>query len=386
MVAPLADTWTLEFVSSVEQVGKAAWTAVCGDDYPFLRYDFLRALESSGCVDGDTAWQSQHAVIKEGDRLLAILPLYRKYDSYGEYVFDWAWADAYFRHGYNYYPKLVTAVPYTPATGPRLCVLRGVDRASAWSFLLHGIQSELDKLGGSSWHCLFPPGEDSQTLQSLGVSQRLGCQYHWLNQGYDDFEAFLSTFSSRKRKNLNKERRRVAEQGITLSRKFGREISEAEWQQFYLFYQLTYFKRSGRRGYLTENFFTTLAATMPEQIVMVLAHHDQELVAAALFFQGAETLYGRYWGCREEFDFLHFEACYYQGIEHAIEQGLGRFDPGAQGEHKIQRGFTPILTWSNHWIALEPFREAVDRFLAEERLALERYLNEAKTLLPFKQN
>lgn len=381
----MPDTWTLEFISSVEQVGNAIWTDICGTDYPFLRYPFLKALESSGCVDADSAWQTHHAIIKNGGRVAAILPLYRKYDSYGEYVFDWAWADAYSRHGFNYYPKLVSAIPYTPATGPRLCAAPDVDKQAAWSFFLDGIKQELARLNGSSWHCLFPREDESHQLQELGVSHRLGCQYHWINGGYSDFDDFLSTFSSRKRKNLNKERRRVAEQGIALSRKRGDEVSEEEWRQFYVFYQLTYFKRSGRQGYLNEKFFRTLAAEMPEQIIMVQARHQETLVGAALFFEGGDTLYGRYWGCQEEFDFLHFEACYYQGIEYAIQQGLKRFDPGAQGEHKIQRGFTPLLTWSNHWLALEPFRDAVDRFLEQERPALREYLEDAKTLLPFKQ-
>lgn len=381
----MSDSWTLEFIASVEDLGSSAWTAACGEEYPFLRYPFLHALERSGCVNGNSAWQSHHAIIKSAGRAIGILPLYRKYDSYGEYVFDWAWADAYFRHGLNYYPKLVTAIPYTPATGPRLCLLPNVDRNKAWSFLLKGIREEVDRLGASSWHCLFPPEEDSQRLDELGASQRLGCQYHWLNADYESFDDFLSTFSSRKRKNLNKERKRVVQQGIRLTRKHGSEISAEEWRQFYLFYQLTYLKRSGRKGYLNEEFFTMLASEMPEQILMVQAHRDEELIAAALFFEGTDTLYGRYWGCREEFDFLHFEACYYQGIDYAIERGLQRFDPGAQGEHKIQRGFTPLLTWSNHWIALPPFREAIEGFLEEEAPAVRAYLEDAKALLPFKR-
>lgn len=382
----MSDNWTLEFIASVEALGDSDWSAVCGEDYPFLRYAFLHALESTGCVNGNSAWQSHHAVIREGECIIGILPLYQKYDSYGEYVFDWSWADAYFRHGLNYYPKLLSAIPYTPATGPRLCLQPDIDRHQAWAFLVKGIQQEAKRLAASSWHCLFPVEEESQLLDELGARQRLGCQYHWLNQGYESFEDFLSTFSSRKRKNLNKERRRVAEQGIQLTRKGGADITAEEWRQFYLFYQLTYLKRSGRKGYLNQDFFAALASQMPDQILMVLAHHDSELVAAALFFEGSDTLYGRYWGCREEFDFLHFEACYYQGIEYAIERGLHRFDPGAQGEHKIQRGFTPLLTWSNHWIALPPFAEAIDHFLQEEAPEVRAYLERAKTLLPFKQS
>lgn len=376
--------WTIHFVSSIEQVGRQQWEELCGGDYPFLSYAFLAALENSGCVGPGSGWQAHHAVIKDNDRVVGIMPLYQKTHSYGEYVFDWAWADAYSRYGMDYYPKLVTGIPFTPATGPRLCLAEGVDEAEAMAFLLEPIQGELASLGGSSWHCLFPSKPLSDDLAKLEVSQRLACQFHWINNNYRSFDEFLATFSSRKRKNLKRERRLVAEQGLELTIKQGKDLSRDEWQQFYYFYHLTYFKRSGRQGYLNEAFFRALAETMPEKLMMVLAHHRGEMVAASLFFQSSDTLYGRYWGCSREYEFLHFEACYYRGIEYAINQGLQRFDPGAQGEHKIQRGFTPVPTWSNHWIAHPQFRAAVDDFLAREKVSMAGYIEEAKSLLPFK--
>lgn len=374
----------IQFVDSVEEIGQDTWNRLCTSDYPFLDYRFLHALESSRCVGAGSGWQPFHAVVKEKNQVVAVMPLYKKLHSFGEYVFDWAWADAYLRHGIDYYPKLVTAIPFTPATGPRLCLAPDVNEDSVITDLVNRIQPELERLDASSWHCLFPPKALSDKLAKHHLSQRLGCQYHWLNEGFSSFDDFLATFSSRKRKNLRRERRRVAEQGLELSIKEGKEVSEEEWQAFYRFYHLTYYKRSGRQGYLNQSFFLTLAESMPDKIMMVQARHRGELVAGSLFFHDKETLYGRYWGCNHEFEFLHFEACYYQGIDYAIDRGLKRFDPGAQGEHKIQRGFTPVPTWSNHWIARPEFREAIDRFLGQERPAMEEFIEDAKELLPFK--
>lgn len=376
--------WDIEFISSVDALGSRIWDKLCGGDYPFFNYAFLAALEKTGCVGAGSGWQTHHGVLRQNGTVVGIMPLYQKTHSYGEYVFDWAWSDAYLRHGVDYYPKLVTAVPFTPATGPRLFFAEGIDTTQATQFFLEGVQSELSELRASSWHCLFPSKQVSDQLSELDMSPRLGCQYHWINKDYLTFDDFLADFSSRKRKNLKKERRRIAEQELELSVKQGRDLSRDEWRQFYFFYHLTYFKRSGRQGYLNEEFFLALADTMPDKLVMVIARHRGEMVAASLFFQGGDTLYGRYWGCSREFEFLHFEACYYQGIEYAISQGLQRFDPGAQGEHKIQRGFTPIPTWSNHWIGHPQFRTAIDDFLIREKVAMTEYIKEAGTLLPFK--
>ncbi len=370
------------FVDSIHQVAAEHWNRLSpANGYPFLRHEFLSALEDSGSTTRETGWQPRHLLVSDAGTVVAAAPLYSKTHSYGEYVFDWAWADAYRRSGRRYYPKLITAVPFTPSVGPRFL---GAEAERLLPAITDAIQAEVLTSGSSGWHCLFPSDAVSEQLQGLGYSRRQGSQFHWFNDHYSDFDDFLARFASRKRKNLNKERRRVREQGLSLVVKTGAEVDPDEWNQFYQLYHLTYFKRSGRQGYLGPDFFHRLAATMPEAMVLVLAYFEGEMIAAALNFRDRDTLYGRYWGCRQEFDFLHFETCYYQGIEYAITQGLKRFDPGAQGEHKIQRGFTPIPTWSNHWLVEPLFREAIDDFLVREQQAVETYLEDAATYLPFK--
>ncbi len=378
----------LRHLSSISDISAADWNSIAGKDYPFLRHEFLAALELSNSASGATGWQAQHLVIEQGGQPVGIMPLYIKNHSYGEYVFDWAWADAYQAHGLAYYPKLVTAIPYTPATGPRLCwsdKLTADEITQGINAISEHIPVLARQLGASSWHCLFPTETVSNTLAEYNVMQRMGCQFHWFNQKFNDFDEFTATFLSRKRKSLNRERRKVREQGITLDVIEGKNISAFDWQHFYEFYHLTYFKRSGRRGYLLPEFFTMLGNTMPENLLMVVANYQGERVAAALYFKSSTHLYGRYWGCNKEFDALHFEACYYQGIDYAISNGLQCFDPGAQGEHKIQRGFTPIFTYSNHWISQPDFSHAIADFLHREETHIRAYQREACTLLPFRE-
>ncbi|WP_220463691.1 GNAT family N-acetyltransferase [Sediminihaliea albiluteola] len=377
--------YSIEFISSLSQVEAGQWQAVVGDDYPFLRYEFLYGLESSGCTTAKTGWQPCHALLRKDSNLCAVLPLYLKSHSYGEYVFDWAWADAWQRLGLDYYPKLLSAIPFTPASGPRLRCSAAITEDQAWPIFIQAIKDLAQERGLSSWHLLFPEPATSQKLQSLGLPQRLATQFHWLNQNYQSFDDFLATFSSRKRKSLRRERARVSEQGLKLQRLQGTQISPKLWQQFHRFYQLTYAKRSGHGGYLSREFFTEVAPSLGEQVLMVVAELNGETVAAALYFHSGDTLYGRYWGCEQEFDCLHFEACYYQGIEYCIERGLKRFDPGAQGEHKIQRGFTPILTYSNHWVAEPELAAAVADFTRREAVQVEHYRQQAAELLPFKR-
>lgn len=385
----------LAFHRSIAEIGQRQWDGVLARsgaaDYPFLKYAFLHALEASGAVSAESGWQPQHLLVKQGGEAIALLPLYIKSHSYGEYVFDWAWADAYQRHGLDYYPKLLAAIPFTPATGPRWCIAAEAEQDRVLAAMIEQLEMRADKLGASSWHLLFPPPGVSTALQRQGLMQRQAVQFHWFNRAeaggrFDSVEDFLARFSSRKRKNLRKERRRVAEQGLRLQRLEGGEVRPEQWQFFFHCYQLTYAKRSGHGGYLNAAFFQQLAEAMPEQLLLVLAFDDDTPVAAALNFKGADTLYGRYWGCVREYEYLHFEACYYQGIEYCIEQGLQRFDPGAQGEHKIQRGFEPVLTYSNHWLADQRFSEAVQRFLKEEQRHIEQYRRDAAELLPFKQS
>ncbi len=373
-----------EFLDSLGNISATAWNAVTGTDYPFLRHEFLYGLEQTGCTRADTGWQPCHLLLRDGEGILAVLPLYLKSHSYGEYVFDWSWADAWQRSGLEYYPKLVSAIPFTPATGPRLCVRPGADTELAWGTALQAIAQFAHRRDISSWHLLFPEEEIASQLVQAGLHRRTATQFHWFNEGYQNFDDFLATFTSRKRKSLRRERARVAEQGLTLQTLCGDQITPQHWQQFHRFYQQTYAKRSGHGGYLNREFFTETAPRLGEQAIMVLAFLENRAVAGALYFRSRDTLYGRYWGCEREYDCLHFEACYYQGIEYCIAHGLQKFDPGAQGEHKIQRGFRPVPTWSNHWIADPRLSAAVGDFTRSEEQHNEAYLEGTATLLPFK--
>ena len=383
-LAPHPHAFTTEFLNSLNQISAAQWNAIAGTDYPFLRHDFLLGLETTECTTAETGWQPCHLILRRDSEVVAIMPLYLKAHSYGEYVFDWSWADAWRQRGLVYYPKLLTAIPFTPATGPRLCVSPDIDADQCLRAALHAIKALAAQRHISSWHLLFPDEGMSETLLDAGLHRRAGTQFHWFNDNYGCFEDFLATFNSRKRKALKKERRRVAEQGLVLKTLTGANIGEQEWEQFYRFYQLTYAKRSGHGGYLSRDFFVTTAAGMGDQVVMVLAYLDTRAVAGALYFCSNDTLYGRYWGCEEEYDCLHFEACYYQGIEYCIANKLARFDPGAQGEHKIQRGFRPITTWSNHWIADPDLSAAVGDFTHREEEQNDLYRQAATKMLPFK--
>jgi predicted N-acyltransferase len=376
----------IQFIQSLKGLASEAWNQLWPGDYPFVRYEFLAALEDSGCTTAPTGWQAFHGIASDGDRLLGAMPLYLKTHSYGEYVFDWSWANAYHQAGYEYYPKLINAIPFTPATGPRLGVnpdLPPAQQQQVVEALLVATLQIVEQKSLSGFHSLFPSSQDAPTFAEH-LLQRLDCQYHWFNQNYSDFDDFLQTFSSRKRKNVNKERARVAEQGFTVHMVEGGDLNGEDWQHFYQLYRRTYLKRSGHDGYLNESFFQQIGAAMSQHIVMAQAWRDGEWCAAALYLKDATTLYGRYWGALEEFDALHFECCYYQGVEYAIRRKLQRFDPGAQGEHKIARGFTPVLTQSFHYLQEPAFASAIRRFLIEEKEHLRMYCDDARQQLPFK--
>lgn len=388
--------------ASIGELPITSWQQLdSSDGYPFLRREFLEILEASGCVSKATGWQPCHAGVWAGDRLVAVLPGYRKYHSRGEYVFDFQWAEAY-RHfpdpesglaGRDYYPKLLAAIPFTPAGGPRLLLADDVEPSKVVACLAAAIQSLVAESATageqlSGWHLLFPEAQQTALFSDAwptSLLKREGCQFHWFNRGYENFDAFLAAMTSKRRKEIRRERRKVADQGLTLQRIKGKEITPEMIRQFYIFYQMTYHLR-GQRPYLTENFFLQLLDTMSDSLMLVLAWHQGRAVAGALFFVGEDTLYGRYWGAVVEADCLHFEACYYQGIEFAIEEGLQRFDPGTQGEHKISRGFEPVLTHSLHWLPDERFSQAVGEFLHRERAAVADYRDQARQLLPFRKD
>lgn len=375
-------------LTSINQIEATSWDALWSD-YPFTRHAFLNALENSGCTTKQNGWQVQHLLYEKNQRVLAAMPLYLKYDSWGEYVFDWSWADAYQRYGFEYYPKLLNAIPFTPATGPRLGFVADLDETEQQQivdeFIGFCTQGKMaDRVSGL--HLLFPAAKNYAQLKHTSLLERGGYQFHWFNQGYADFDAFLASFSSRKRKNLKRERARVKGADLEIIVEEGEQISQQRWQTFFIFYHTTYLKRSGRYGYLNQEFFQQLSTALGDQVVLISALKAGQPIAMALYFRDSETLYGRYWGCDEEIDFLHFELCYYQGIEYAIKNNLQRFDPGAQGEHKIQRGFTPIYTCSFHHLNNPMFRRAIENFLQQETQHLKLYLQEARKALPFRED
>ncbi len=367
-------------LQSLADINADQWNALWQSDYPFVQHAYLLALERSQCTHTHTGWQPAHATLHENGRLVAVLIGYIKAHSYGEYVFDWAWANAYDNAGLHYYPKWISAIPFTPCTGPRLAATTA---ASAESLLI--------KLGESltpfsNHHILFPSTDTARHLDSGTYFQRLGCQFHWFNQNFATFEAFVGSFASRKRKNVLKERNKVHTQGVTLQQTLGIDLNTEDWAFFHTLYAQTYLKRSGHAGYLNADFFQQVGRCMANQIMMVKAFHEGRWVAAALYFYDHHTLYGRYWGTLYELDSLHYECCYYQGIEFAIANGLQHFDAGAQGEHKIQRGFTPVLTQSFHHLQDSRFHRAIQQAIAVENQHTQDYCRDARTYLPFKSD
>lgn len=353
-------------------------------DYPFLQPAFLTALEDSGSIGPGSGWEARHIRLQDQGETLALMPLYLKSHSWGEYVFDWAWADAYQRHGLNYYPKLVTAIPFSPATGPRIAFGANVDRPAVVGQLVAEVRRLADDIGASGWHLLFPNELTLNHFSGLKLMRRSGVQFHWFNRDYHSFDEFLDRFVARKRKTVRRERRRIGEQGLQVEMLPGEEISTQLWDFFFRLYQQTYRKRGGTRGYLTRDFFARVGATMPAQIAMAVARDGADIVACALYFHDATTLYGRYWGCVRDYDCLHFELCYYQGIDYAIRAGLQKFDAGAQGEHKILRGFEPVETHSLHWIKRADFADAIARFIQREHKDNAAYIGQARALLPYR--
>ncbi|MCH8214178.1 MAG: N-acetyltransferase [Proteobacteria bacterium] len=365
---------TVKVLGSLGEVPAAQWDACAGADDPFLSHAFLSALEESGSVSARSGWLPRHLVVEDGaGTVIAAAPLYLKSHSYGEYVFDWSWADAYERAGGRYYPKLQSAVPFTPVTGRRLLVRPGADAETESELkdaLIAAMVTLGERLGVSSVHVNFPTEAEWRRLGDHGLLLRTGQQYHWRNRGYESFDDFLASLSSRKRKAIRRERRAVADQGIVLSTLTGDAIAERHWDAFYGFYRDTSDRKWGS-AYLTRTFFSLIGESMAGNVVLVLAEAGGRSVGGALNLMGGDTLYGRYWGCAEEYRFLHFEACYYRAIDFAIARGLKWVEAGAQGPHKIQRGYMPRRTYSAHWIADAEFRRVIERFLAEERAAVE---------------
>jgi len=374
----------LKVHQSLEGVDAGEWNALVGD-FPFLRHEFLVALERHGALGRDFGWLPHYLLLRDDeDRLRAAAPTFAKLNSYGEFIFDFAWANAHERHGLRYYPKLVAAAPFTPATGPRVLIAPGEDRHAMGRALIDAVHRQCEHLAVSSMHWIFPTSEELDWLASAQLIVRDDIQYHWTNPGYRDFDDFLAAMSSRKRKKVRRERKRITEQGLRLVRRRGDELTAAEWDLAHHFYATT-FEQKWNIPVLSRGFFQEVGETMGEDFVVVLAYAGERAVAGAMLVQGGDTLYGRYWGCDADYHSLHFEACYYQGIEHAIAQGLMRYEPGAQGEHKIPRGFLPTWTHSAHWIAHPTFRAAIADHVERERAVLAEHFRELEALSPFRR-
>lgn len=368
----------IEIAASLSAVDAAEWDALAGPQ-PFIRHAFLHALETTDCVGTGTGWTPQHLLLKREGRLAAALPLYLRDDSYGEFVFDFAWADAYARYGGHYYPKLLTAIPFTPVAGRRLLAHNDADRL----LLIDTVLDLARHLRVSSWHCLFPTTHEAELLAAKGLMQRHGVQFHWRNAGYADFDAYLATMSHDKRKKIKQERRKVSEAGVTFEHHVGTEITEEDWLFFYQCYRHTYLTHHSP-PYMNLAFFREIGQRLAANVMLVIGYQAGKPIAVALNLFDGERLYGRYWGATCFISGLHFETCYYQAIEFAIARGLPVFEGGAQGEHKLARGLLPVTTTSAHWIADENFARAVSDFLVREQQGVAQYVCELNESTPFR--
>ncbi len=369
----------LTTVSSLADINQHDWNALAVSDNPFIQHDFLLALEKCNCLE-PWGWQSHHIVALEDNRLVGASPAYIKNNSYGEFVFDWAWADAYQRNGLEYYPKLVIAAPFTPAYGPRLLAAENESSSVIKQQLIQAAVETVDENSMSTAHWLFCDANDRTQLQQAGMLMRSDFQYHWSNNDYTSFEHFLSLLSSKKRKNIRRERRIVAHANITTEIINGDNLSEEQWNILYDFYRITFLKKSGTPT-LSLDFFQA----MSHRLRAIFARHESRIVAGAICFESDDSLYGRHWGCYQDYDSLHFEVCYYTGIDYCIQQGLKYFEPGAQGEHKIARGFMPTRTFSAHWVAHEGFRDAIRQHLEHESAAMDDYYQQLIASQPYKK-
>lgn len=380
----MADRFSLKVVSSLAQIDAAAWDACAGPNNPFVSHAFLSALEESGSVSPAAGWQPQHLVLEEAGRVVGCAPLYLKNHSYGEYIFDWGWAQAYERSGGRYYPKLQCAVPFTPVTGPRLLVPDAEpQRADLQRALADGMMELGRQLKVSSLHVTFASEAEHALMAEEGLMPRLSEQYHWKNEGYGTFDDFLAALSSRKRKTIRRERE-VANERVKISILTGDDIKERHWDAFFRFYMNTSDRKWGQ-AYLNRDFFSLMGERLKDSVVLVMGEEDGAPVCGALNLRGGDTLFGRNWGTAVDYPMLHFEVCYYRAMDFAIAEKLAWVEAGAQGEHKIQRGYLPRSTYSNHWIADRGFRHAIADFLGRERAAVTQQMAELTELGPFKR-
>ena len=373
------------FHSALAEIPAADWNALLPDDNPFLDHAFLAGLEQHGCIRVDLGWRAHHLGLYRGGCLVAAAPLYLKRNSHGEYVFDWGWASAYERSGLGYYPKLLSAVPYSPVTGARLLAGSGPGAPALREALAASIAGSVEGAGLSSAHVNFVTEADAQSLLAAGWLERFDWQFHWRNAGsWRSFDDFLAALTHKKRKNIRQERAQVRRAGVVCELRHGGEIDGGEWRAIHRLY-LNTFADHGNHPALTLDFFRHLAVAMPRRVLAVLCRRGNDIVAMALLLRSSSTLYGRYWGCTENIPGLHFEACYYQGIEYCLQRGIATFEPGAQGEHKLARGFLPAMTRSFHYLADPRFRAAVREALIRESRSLLAYRDELLAHSPYAQ-
>lgn len=382
-------TFTARFHANIGEITAGAWDALRPDDNPFVSHAFLAALEDTGCIREGWGWQAYHLALYAGETLVAAAPLYLKGNSHGEFVFDWSWASAWERAGGDYYPKLLNAVPYSPVPGPRLLVGQSEGAPTSRALrraLVESMRRECDRLGLSSLHANFLQPDDAAAFDDPATDglwlARSDVQFHWYNERYADFDAFLSTFNHKKRKNIRQERAQVARSGLTLERRSGASLSQDEWRRVHALYEAA-FDAKGNHAALTQSFFLKLGEVLGDQVQLALARRGENIVAMALLLRSNSVLYGRYWGASEDVPGLHFELCYYQGIEYAIAEGLTRFEPGAQGRHKLARGFLPVRTHSRHYLAHPQFRQAVRDALEHEASSVDEYAEELLEHSPY---
>ncbi len=375
----------IQIHDSLDAIDKEAWNQLNTGDSPFLLYEFLHTLEATGCLGKKHGWYPRYVVIiDDSDELIAGCASYIKTNSYGEFVFDWAWAEAYERNKLQYYPKLVISVPYTPATGQRLLVRADQDHATLSNMMARALLQYAADSKLSSVHYLFTDKRDTEALEKLDLRLRLGCQYHWQNNNYECFDGFLNECTAKRRKTIRRERRSVSDQNLDLIVRSGDSLTSIEWNHVCELYTSTFDKKWGEAS-LNPAFFKTAGQLMGDRFIIVFCYSEEQLVACSVMLRGGDTLYGRYWGCYTDYRDLHFEACYYQGIEYCIKHKLKYFEPGAQGEHKIPRGFVPTKTWSAHKIFHTGFDEAIGRYLTQETNTMHSHCEELQKLLPFKQ-
>lgn len=410
----MTPTLQIEVRDSLADIEPAQWNALSNDGNPFLQYEFLHTLDVTGCLGKSTGWYPRYFLLWSGEEdaleLVGAVPAYVKTNSYGEFVFDWAWAEAYERHQLEYYPKLVSSIPFTPATGRRILLREDQPVEDSIKLLASALRQFADSQDYSSVHYLFVTEAESDVLSAVVPAlsdsddaentdepnyatdhlKRIDCQYHWHNDSYATFEDFLARCTSKRRKTIRRERRHVSDAGIRLEQRLGSTLSAQEWCWVHGYYESTFDRKWGNPS-LTRAFFEQIGELMGDQVLIVFAYDDTDEdpewpVACSIMFIGTTTLYGRFWGCRREFNSLHFEACYYQGIEYCIAQGIQNFEPGAQGEHKITRGFVPTITRSAHYIRHPQFRDAIADYLSQEIPHIEQRCKGLNDLLPFKAN